>query len=293
VYSTPSTQSASFLTVFRSLSQILIRYFRHAVSLDERRAKFKANLWPPEKMESRFTDMIAKDQRKKKRRQDHHTTLLQLEKEFSDTSRPTNIYEVWFMGCHCDVGGGAVANGTRNALARIPLRWMVRQCFLANTGIMFHGERLKTIGLDPSSLYPIVKTRPPALTMEKLDKSRVASEGDGYLTLVNPGEYRLSEEEEDLADALSPIHDQLKLSKPWWILEVLPMKQRIQQQDGTWKWQLSSNMGKARYFPQGEEYPVHLHRTVKIRMEAELAPKGSKLYTPRASPLRGEPLWAD
>jgi hypothetical protein len=71
---------------------------RHAVSLDERRAKFKANLWPPEKMESRFTDMLAKNQSKKKRRGDHQVTLMRLEKEFSDTSRPTNIYEVWFMG---------------------------------------------------------------------------------------------------------------------------------------------------------------------------------------------------
>jgi len=137
-----------------TVSNSSIRYFRHAVSLDERRAKFKANLWPPEKMESRFTDMLAKSQSKKnqKKRGDHQITLMQLEREFSDTSRPTDIYEVWFMGCHCDVGGGAVANGTRNALARIPLRWMIRQCFLAKTGIMFHGERLKTIGLDPNSL---------------------------------------------------------------------------------------------------------------------------------------------
>jgi hypothetical protein len=37
-----------------------------------------------------------------------------------------------------DVGGGSVVNGTRNSLARIPLRWMVQQCFIANTGIMFH-----------------------------------------------------------------------------------------------------------------------------------------------------------
>jgi uncharacterized protein (DUF2235 family) len=276
-----------------TVSNSSIRYFRHAVSLDERRAKFKANLWPPEKMESRFTDMLAKNQGKKNRKKDGDLTLMQLERQFSDASRPTDIYEVWFMGCHCDVGGGAVPNGTRNALARIPLRWMIRQCFLANTGIMFHAERLKTIGIDPDSLYPLVKPRPPPLTIEKLDRSRVASEFNGNLTLVNPGEYKFTEEEEDLADALSPIHDQLKLAKPWWILEVLPMKQRIQQRDGTWEWQLSSNMGKARYFPQGEEYPVHLHRTVKTRMESKLDSSGSKPYTPKASPLRGEPLWVD
>ena len=42
-----------------------------------------------------------------------------------------------------DTGGGSVRNGTRHTLARIPLRWMIRQCFLANTGIQF------TNSLDP------------------------------------------------------------------------------------------------------------------------------------------------
>ena len=44
----------------------------------------------------------------------------------------------------------------------------------------------------------------------------------------------MSEEEEDLFDALSPIYDQLKLAKPWWVLEFLPMKHRMQKEDGTW-----------------------------------------------------------
>lgn len=45
----------------------------------------------------------------------------------------------------------------------------------------------------------------------------------------------VSEEEEDLFDALSPIYDQLKLSKPWWILELLPIKQKMQRENGTWR----------------------------------------------------------
>lgn len=32
-----------------------------------------------------------------------------------------------------DVGGGSVPNDTPHSLARIPLRWMVRECFLAKT----------------------------------------------------------------------------------------------------------------------------------------------------------------
>ena len=52
-----------------------------------------------------------------------------------------------------DVGGGSVQNGTRNSLARIPLRWMVRECFKVDTGIIFDGHMLKhEIGLDVDSI---------------------------------------------------------------------------------------------------------------------------------------------
>ena len=54
-------------------------------------------------------------------------------------------------------------NETKHALARIPLRWMIRECFKKDTGIRFHGELLKEIGMNPATLYPVVQPRPPAL----------------------------------------------------------------------------------------------------------------------------------
>lgn len=42
-------------------------------------------------------------------------------------------------------------NSSRHNLARIPLRWTIRQCFLANTGIRFHAPLLATVGIDPAS----------------------------------------------------------------------------------------------------------------------------------------------
>ena len=38
----------------------------------------------------------------------------------------------------------------------------------------------------------------------------------------------VNEAEEDLADALSPMYDQLKLAKHWWILEMIPQKIKYQ-----------------------------------------------------------------
>ncbi|GAB1524336.1 hypothetical protein RhiTH_007489 [Rhizoctonia solani] len=84
----------------------------------------------------------------------------------------TDVEEVWFSGAHTDVGGGSVKNGERYSLARISLRWMVRQCFKCNTGIMFHSNLLEDIGISPESLWPKVLARPPPImSFEELPKS--------------------------------------------------------------------------------------------------------------------------
>ena len=88
--------------------------------------------------------------------------LTEEEAEFNKTEEvhgqgETDVKEVWFAGCHCDVGGGSVLDTEKHSLARIPLRWMIRECFRTNTGIRFHSELLKDIGLDPDTLYPHAK----------------------------------------------------------------------------------------------------------------------------------------
>ncbi|CAE6439286.1 unnamed protein product [Rhizoctonia solani] len=84
----------------------------------------------------------------------------------------TDVEEVWFTGAHTDVGGGSVKNGERYSLARISLRWMVRQCFKCNTGIMFHSNLLEDIGISPESLWPKVLPRPPPImSLEDIPKS--------------------------------------------------------------------------------------------------------------------------
>jgi hypothetical protein len=78
----------------------------------------------------------------------------------SKTNQPTNFQQL------PDIGGGSVSNKTRNSLARITLRWMVRECFKAATGIMFNSSALQEdLGMDPSSLYPYVTPRPPLLLL--------------------------------------------------------------------------------------------------------------------------------
>lgn len=125
------------------------------------------------------------------------------------------------------MGGGSVPNGSKHDLARIPLRWMIRECFLARTGIRFHSSLLPAIGLDPASLYPHVKPRPPPV------------EGDMSVVTVllnaEQGGYKLTEEEHDLVDSVQLIYDQLRLKWWWWILEIIPFEYRTQGKDHEWK----------------------------------------------------------
>ncbi|KAJ2925169.1 hypothetical protein H1R20_g11915, partial [Candolleomyces eurysporus] len=175
-----------------------IKTYRHAMSLDERRAKFQANQW-------------------------NKPTLVEESLGLGSSSSPsTDIMEVWFAGCHSDVGGGSVRNRTRHSLARIPLRWMVREIFKANAGILFFTDRLYEIGLDPSTIYPEVVVRPDPLRAEEHNEDHKIR-GPSHPPETGPVNMLLSEEHEELMDALSPIYDQLDLKRWWWILEVLPV----------------------------------------------------------------------
>lgn len=113
---------------------------------------------------------------------------------------------------------------------------------------MFDSDRLREIGLDPSTLYPFVTPRPPPLSattsriqsspkedkkgkggmfLRKLDRHS-DSEKMGSATATLPSAIG-TEEEEELNDALSPVYDQLELKWYWWILEIVPMKFRYQR----------------------------------------------------------------
>lgn len=131
-----------------------------------------------------------------------------------------------------------MANGTRHSLARIPLRWMLRQCFLLKTGILFHKNMFNDIGMNPDTLYPHVLPRPPMVNYtpnclaHRFDKP--INFALNYKETVTVREPFINEEEEDLLDALAPMYDQLKMAYVWWVLEMLPNKQRYQKADDTW-----------------------------------------------------------
>ncbi|KAF8643150.1 hypothetical protein AX16_009194 [Volvariella volvacea WC 439] len=343
-------------------SNTIVKTFRHALALDERRAKFKPKHWrhrkPKEAMMSitdQHIEQLKKDKEKKRNQKDkdHHphrqNTLKAMEMRYRrDPTEPTDVKEVWFAGCHCDVGGGSVPNRTKNNLARIPLRWMIRECFRTATGIMFDPDSLRKLGLSPDSLYPVVLERPAALPVRPhqylvtIDEAKKAlaeeealakaeherpnySSGDSSSALapVNPFQ---TEEECDLLDALSPIYDQLSLNRFWWILEIIPMRVKEQNEvalgwrDRYFWWvprprlprwlggrgrgaeeyhehedaskpRFEVNWGRARKIPKKKKDGVYIHRTVDTRMKASY--RDERKYVPRAEFKGKHVIWVD
>jgi len=283
-------------------SNTVVRTFRHAVSLDERRSKFKANHWnrpSPVEQTLSITDKAATKKKAAKVSTPGKSSLKSLEERFSkDKTKPTDIDEVWFSGCHCDIGGGSVGNDEKPNLARIPLRWMIRECFKTNSGILFNAEKLRGVGLDPATLYPVVLPRPPPLApsptgetayIRPIPKVPPTPREDEYgNAIVDVFE---TEEEAELKDALSPTYDQLSLSWWWWILEFFPIKQRYQEGDGSWASYLGWNLGQGRHIPKQRSRGVRVHRSVKTRLDAGYA-NGHK-YTPKANLNLEHVTWVD
>ncbi|KAI5995869.1 hypothetical protein EDD15DRAFT_540574 [Pisolithus albus] len=123
--------------------------------------------------------------------------------------------------------------------------------------------------MDPKTLYPHVRQRPPALAGTSPTTSLLLRKYEGDLSSPDIEDTGfVSEEQEDLADALTTIHDRLKAWPVWWILEGLPQLIRYQRdEDNAWVTKISVNRGKGRRVPR-RAAGVNIHRTVKIRMES-------------------------
>ncbi|KAK4993295.1 hypothetical protein LTR50_000520 [Elasticomyces elasticus] len=206
----------------------------------------------------------------------------------------TDVLEVWFLGCHADVGGGAVANEERHMLSRIPLRWMIRQCFECDTGILFRTAALADKGLDVYKLWPIYNSSqkpvvgPSPMTMERYESGRLApissrsttlrtaiskdgendntrfSDDEEASSATVPTTVWLPEQFEDYFDAMAPINDMLTKAKGWWILELWPIKVRVQKKNvSNWEKKVSFNLGRYRAV---QDLEPNLHWTVRQRI---------------------------
>ncbi|KAI0345860.1 hypothetical protein BDW22DRAFT_1370175 [Trametopsis cervina] len=115
-----------------SSSNAAIKVFRHALSLDDRRAKFRPTLY-------HRSSPNAKDK-------SHNSLFGQYAStNTSRVSKPSlegDVREVWFAGCHSDVGGGSTLSTAYPALSNVSLYWMIREAVGAQCGILFRNDIL-------------------------------------------------------------------------------------------------------------------------------------------------------
>ncbi|TFK23045.1 hypothetical protein FA15DRAFT_670876 [Coprinopsis marcescibilis] len=247
-----------------------IKTFRHALALDERRTKFQPNYYhrpsPTEETASLDPEHASAPAGSRKQGSYSDTSTLSVDDEVpqcqffgripSYPKSPKNIQrprapaipraispeemeegpmddvlEVWFTGCHSDVGGGSVHNSQVRNLGNISLRWMVREILASGCGIKFDSEALARANIRGS--------------LEPSASELILDDGD----------------------ALQPIHDELKTRKIWWVLEVVPLHRVWQDKMGVWRQNTGSNLGKGRKIPDEEP---NFHITVQKRMRSHL-----------------------
>jgi len=155
------------------------------------------------------------------------------------------VQEVWFAGCHSDVGGGAVKDTVCYSLGDISLRWMVKQVILSQCGIRFDAAALRRADIDISTIFLAYPAQP---TVDQLWRRKSEVEAvtislalpappDAGGCMISNGKGKgvekqvLLQEEDVMTDA----HDKLKSQPWWWFLELMPMKFTWQEANGTWK----------------------------------------------------------
>lgn len=291
------------------------RYFRHAMALDERRAKFKicrhqkagwADEVTPHNKTAAALEQMTKEaheilpnyktqndvppgyHRPQRYGTGYHPNVTDEEYEELKGHEPafeTDVHEVWFAGAHADVGGGAVPNDERHKLAQIPLRWMIRQAFECNTGIIFKTKMLAEFGLDIHTLWPkyerlpVPLHAPPPSVLEKykdalpprqvrrdklVEIDKVVN-GEQFYDLVSHDDDDWTPElVEDFYDAMSPLNDQLIQAPTWWILEFMPVEYKVPLAPGEVQLRTGMNLGQYRGV---EDLEPKLHWTVRHRVQ--------------------------
>jgi Uncharacterized alpha/beta hydrolase domain (DUF2235) len=214
----------------------------HAVSIDERRVNFRADL------------LYQSLERPRNIVQDEPEDPMSPEAidAHNHQSKGQQVHEVWFMGNHGDVGGGwAPPEGKRWGMSHVPLVWMVRAAYRA--GVKFNPKRLQDMGIELEGTH---------------DHLFVAPTNGGKSSSYAEGTSHRDDSFHDVI--LQPIHDCLSRTSGlvwhevlrWNIAEHIPFR-RMHYQNGKWTpIRLPLPLGGSRDIPK----VVKIHGSVFSRM---------------------------
>ncbi|KAG8926594.1 hypothetical protein FRC00_002748 [Tulasnella sp. 408] len=280
-------------------SETFIRTFRHALALDERRAKFQPNAW----QYKRTCEVCGSRPRVQG---DGATNIRELvagiewpedaqcwcEDEMQyHGGQLTDISEVWFPGFHADVGGGNEKNTERFTLANPSLRWMVTEILKTKCGIIFKRDAfikwLPRLNKRILAFGAISSVPPPEDLVFGKDGSQSLSVREGLFTPLSipgtpVGSHRSFKEPEPEEEANARMNDMLSEKPRWWILEFVPLYQFWHnEEDGRTKHGYRLNLGRTRNIDQ--HIPL-LHTSVLLRQAKDPKYEPEKRCTSRNEP---------
>lgn len=180
----------------------------------------------------------------------------------------TDVLEVWFAGCHSDIGGGTVNDIEPHQLSNISLRWMVRQIISSRCGVEFDAEALKATYISPAAV---------GLSVEN-STSFYSSPAD--TTFVN-----LAKQQEE-KDAVAELNDSLR-NPGWWPLEFVPLLRVSKDKKGYRHMKIRLNLFKG-WRPHSSDGKIRIHRSVLYRGN-----KFSGGYKYKARVTREDIEWVD
>ncbi|KAH8989053.1 hypothetical protein EDB92DRAFT_1947605 [Lactarius akahatsu] len=279
-----------------------VKWFRQALSLDERRAKFRPNLYhrtivdstpklsqtrPPARTSiTRRAFTFPTGPRLRDTPHDLHDNDQDHRNVSESDGAVQRVLEVWFAGSHSDVGGGLVKDTEEHALSNIPLRWMVREILKTNCHIHFDEAALNQWGIpvamikeqavpertretSDSTLYMEPSSRHDQKTSAPTETPGDYATGTDVLGIPDGGDTKRAppsvEESLDAEDAVEKMGDQLKKNRFWWVLEIIPTYYVWQNEKDAWVGRWSFNRGRGRKVPS---HPRPLfHESVRTRMK--------------------------
>lgn len=101
---------------------------------------------------------------------------------------PELIVTHFLLGAHADIGGGSHGNDIPNSLSFIPLRWMIKECLLAGTGLLFDQDVLKSFGFDFKAFGESLSNdilRPLGLTLQQFGFDEMLGQASPASPMIN------------------------------------------------------------------------------------------------------------
>ncbi|KAJ5653059.1 hypothetical protein N7490_000062 [Penicillium lividum] len=180
-----------------------------------------------------------------------------------------DIEEVWFPGCHADIGGGLKLDEDEDwALSHVPLVWMVHEAQCA--GLHFDSDKLKQFHCFDDSIDGVGQKYPGHRTtnQERTEHSGKTGERSEF-------EYALWR-----ASTKGQIHDCLQYRHgatwpvvlSWKMVEYLPLRRMLLQKDQSWRpirWPLP--LGERRDIPG--DATIHVSAIRRLEVNPTYRPK--------------------